>query len=250
MITSTMTVGEVAVQAPESTRLFESLKIDYCCGGKRPITEACESVGVEVDDVIAMLADLSSAGGKVEDTINFHELSLTALITHILETHHTFTKSEMDRLRALIDKVINAHGVNHPELFTVSELFQGLCADLKPHMFKEEQILFPYILGLDEASSQNRLRPFAPFGTVNNPIRMMEMEHETAGEILHELRAATSDYKVPTDGCFSYQTLFRGLEDFEKDLYQHIHLENNILFPKASKLEARIEQQNTQGQET
>lgn len=239
MINSAMTVREVAVQMPESTRLFESLKIDYCCGGKRPLTEACESAGVEVENVLAMLAALNN--DKANDTKDFQELSLTQLITHILETHHTFTKSEMDRLTALIDKVRNAHGANHPELFKVAELFELLCADLKPHMFKEEQVLFPYIVRLDEASSQNRLRPFAPFGTVNNPIRMMETEHETAGTILHELRATTSDYQVPPDGCISYETLYRSLADFEKDLYQHIHLENNILFPKASELEARSE---------
>lgn len=239
MINSAMTVREVAVQVPESTRLFESLKIDYCCGGKRPLTEACESAGVEVENVIAMLAVLSRTSGKEKEIIDFQELSLTGLITHILETHHKFTKSEMDRLTALIDKVRAAHGVNHPELSKVADLFQRLCADLKPHMFKEEQILFPYIVRLDEASSQNQLHPFAPFGTVNNPIRLMEMEHETAGTILHELRATTSDYNVPTDGCFSYQTLYQGLADFETDLYQHIHLENNILFPKAIELEAR-----------
>ena len=239
MINSAMTVREVAVQLPESIRLFENFKIDYCCGGKRPLTEACESAGVEVDNLMAMLGVLSRAGGEEKDHVDFQELSLTRLITHILETHHTFTKSEMDRLTALIDKVRTAHGVNHPELFKVADLFQQLCADLKPHMFKEEQVLFPYIVRMDEASSQNQLRPFAPFGTVDNPIRVMEKEHETAGTILHELRAATSDYNVPRDGCFSYQTLYRALAEFEKDLYQHIHLENNILFPKAIELEPR-----------
>ena len=238
MINSAMTVREVAVQVPESTKLFESLKIDYCCGGKRPLSDACASAGVEVENVMALLTALSTAGDKAKETIDFHELTPTALITHIVETHHTFTKSEMDRLTALIDKVRNAHGANHPELFKVADLFQRLCAELKPHMFKEEQVLFPYIVRLDEASSQNRLRPFAPFGVVDNPIRMMEMEHETAGTLLHELRATTSDYNVPADGCFSYQTLYRALADFEKDLYQHIHLENNILFPKAIELEA------------
>ena len=238
MFNSAMTVREVAIQLPESTKLFESLKIDYCCGGKRPLTEACDLAGVEVENVMAMLTVLSRAKGKAKDTVNLQELSLTGLITHILETHHTFTKSEMERLTVLIDKVRTAHGVNHPELAKVADLFERLCADLKPHMFKEEQVLFPYMVRLDEASSQNRPRPFAPFGVVDNPIRMMETEHETAGSILHELRATTSDYNVPTDGCLSYQTLYRALADFEKDLYQHIHLENNILFPKAIALEA------------
>ncbi|MGH9874970.1 MAG: iron-sulfur cluster repair di-iron protein [Pyrinomonadaceae bacterium] len=239
MINSEMTVREVAVQLPESTRLFELLKIDYCCGGNRPLTEACASAGVEVENVIGMLAVVNQSNALKPDTLDFQNLSLSALITHIVDTHHVFTKSEMDRLEALTEKVISAHGANHPELLHVGELFQRLCADLKPHMFKEEQILFPYILALEQAGEQNQPRPFAPFGTVNNPIRMMMLEHDTAGEILRELRALTSDYKVTPDACISYQTLYKGLEHFEKDLHQHIHLENNILFPRAIALETR-----------
>lgn len=237
MINSATTVREVAVQIPESTRLFETLKIDYCCGGNRPLTEACESAGVEVNNVMAMLAILSNA--NKETVIEFQNLSLTELIKHILDTHHVFTKSEMERIGALVEKVTNAHGANHPELFRVGELFQSLCAELQPHMFKEERVLFPYIQALEQATSSNEQRPFAPFGTVNNPIRMMTTEHETAGSILHELRAVTSDYQVPPDACISYQTLYQAMSNFEKDLYQHIHLENNILFPKAVELESR-----------
>ena len=119
----------------------------------------------------------------------------------------------------------------------IGGLFQQLCADLKPHMFKEEQILFPYIVEMERSALQNRPAPFAPFGTVNNPIRMMMMEHETVGDLLRELRALSSNYTVPADGCISYQTLYQALEAFEKDLHQHIHLENNILFPRAIELE-------------
>jgi len=143
----------------------------------------------------------------------------------------------MDRLQLLADKVLAAHGGNHPELVHLDELITRLAADLKPHMFKEEQRLFPYIVAMAEAADQNRPVPFAPFGTVNNPIRMMMMEHDTAGEILRELRALTSDYKVPVDACISYKTLYQALENFERDLHQHIHLENNILFPKALAME-------------
>jgi len=236
MISSEMTVREVAARIPESTRLFETLQIDYCCGGNRPLTEACASAGVEVDNVMEKLSALGeSAPG--DGAIDFQKLSLTELITHILETHHVFTKSEMDRIQALVTKVIAAHGANHPELLTVGELFQRLCADLKPHMFKEEQILFPYIVRLAETQDQTLL--LAPFGTVKNPIRMMMMEHDTAGDILRKLRAVTSDYQVPSDVCISYQTLYQALEGFEKDLHQHIHLENNVLFPKAVELESR-----------
>ena len=237
MITTNMTVRDVAMQLPRATRLFEKLKIDYCCGGNRPLTEACALAGIDVDDVLDMLAEVTEATAEDKGSLDFQNASLPELITHILGTHHVFTKSEMDRLQLLADKVLAAHGGNHPELIHLDELFTRLCADLKPHMFKEEQILFPYIVAMAEPAEQNRAVALAPFGTVNNPIRMMMMEHDTAGQILRELRALTSDYKVPADACVSYQTLYQALENFEKDLHQHIHLENNILFPKALALE-------------
>lgn len=237
MITTNMTVREVAIELPQSTRLFEKFKIDYCCGGNQPLSEACASAGIDVDNVMQLLAEVTQSTSQDEPVLDFQNISLPELIAHILDTHHVFTKSEMDRLQLLADKVLAAHGGNHPELIHVDELFSRLCADLQPHMFKEEQILFPYVVALAEAADQNRAVPFAPFGTVNNPIRMMMSEHDTAGDILRELRLLTSDYKVPADACISYQTLYQALENFERDLHQHIHLENNILFPKALDLE-------------
>lgn len=240
MINSSMTVREVAVELPQSTRLFEKLKIDHCCGGNRLLTEACNSAGLEINDVIGMLEAASQSDTSQDVAPDFQTVSLTELIAHILDTHHVFTKQEMARLESLTKKVVSAHGENHPELHKVEALFDALCADLKPHMFKEEQILFPYILALASANSENSAAPFAPFGTVNNPIRMMMMEHDAAGEILGELRTVTSDYRTPSDGCISYRTLYEALETLEKDLHQHIHLENNILFPRAIELEARM----------
>ena len=235
-----MTVREIAVELPQSTRLFEKLKIDYCCGGNRPLTEACASIGVEVVEMIGMLELINQGHGSPNRAIDFQRLSSPELITHIVNTHHVFTKEEMTRLASLINKVVAAHGENHPELREVKELFDRLCADLKPHMFKEEQILFPYILALANANAENHAAPFAPFGTVNNPVRMMMKEHDTAGEILRELRAITTEYRTPADGCISYRTLYESLAALEKDLHQHIHLENNILFPRAIELEAQL----------
>ena len=240
MINSSMTVREVAVKLPQSTRLFEKLKIDYCCGGNRPLTDACASIGVEVGEVMGMLESVNQSEPQSDGAIDFQTLPLSELIAHILDTHHAFTKQEMSRLELLSRKVISVHGENHPELHKVGAMFETLCADLKPHMFKEEEILFPYIVALVQSRSQNQPGPFAPFGTVNNPVRMMMMEHDTAGEILRELRTITSDYTSPADGCISYQTLYEALEALEKDLHQHIHLENNILFPRAIELEAQL----------
>jgi regulator of cell morphogenesis and NO signaling len=235
MLNTETTVREIVTQLPESTRLFEKLKIDYCCGGNQPLAQACASAGIDVDNVMGLLAEVSEPTSQSES--GFQNVSLSELITHIVETHHVFTKAELDRLETLGDKVLAAHGGNHPELVGVRELVDQLCHDLKPHMFKEERILFPYIVGMTEAFEQNQPAPFAPFGTVNNPIRMMMFEHDAAGQILRQLRALTSDYTLPEDACVSYQTLYRALENFEKDLHQHIHLENNILFPKALDLE-------------
>jgi len=135
--------------------------------------------------------------------------------------------------------VRSVHGARHPEVAQIEPIFAAIDQEMTHHMMKEEQILFPYIMAMENATNQNRPVPFAPFGTVNNPIRMMMREHDTAGDILRELRAITSDYNVPADACMSYKTLYQALENFEQDLHQHIHLENNILFPKALDLETR-----------
>lgn len=241
MITPGTTVREVATELPQSTRLFEALKIDYCCGGNKPLSEACATAGVDVDAVMEMLTKVTPFENA--KAVDFQNASLPQLITHILNTHHVFTKSELERLETLTAKVIAAHGDNHPELMDLGKLVKLLSADLKPHMFKEEQILFPYILAMVKATENNHNRPFAPFGTVNNPIRMMMREHDHAGELLRDVRALTSDYQVPDDGCISYKTLYQALENLEKDLHQHIHLENNILFPKALELENAMYQE-------
>ena len=236
-ISPTVKVREVALEMPQATRVFEKLKIDYCCGGDQPLFEACAAAGIEVENLERMLDDAGRAEAEGKGSLDFQKVTLTELIAHILETHHVYTREEMVRLTALTEKVIGAHGQNHPELRQIAAVFQKLCADITPHMFKEEQILFPYIVEMERASLHSRPAPFAPFGTVNNPIRLMMMEHETVGDLLRELRALSSNYSVPADACISYQTLYQALAAFEKDLHQHIHLENNILFPRAIELE-------------
>jgi regulator of cell morphogenesis and NO signaling len=147
-------------------------------------------------------------------------------------------RSECPRILALIAKVVGVHGKNHPELLTVQAIFAALSEELQLHLMKEEQILFPYVLRMEESVIASEIAPPAMFGTVMNPIRMMIQEHDGAGDALRSLRSATGDYSVPEDACVSYRTLYQALQDFEKDLHQHIHLENNILFPRASAMEA------------
>jgi len=236
-LSSDRTVRDVVLELPQAARVFEKLKIDYCCGGDTPLGDACATAGVEVGNLERMLEEAGQAEVSGNGAFDFQKATLGELIGHILDKHHVYTREEMARLEALIDKVISVHGGNHPELRSLGGLFQQLCADLKPHMFKEEQILFPYIIEMERSALQNKPAPSAPFGTVNNPIRMMMMEHETVGGLLRELRASSSNYTVPPDGCISYQTLYQALEAFEGDLHQHIHLENNILFPRAIEME-------------
>lgn len=233
---TTKTVRDLAVEIPGATRVFEKLGIDYCCGGNRLLGEACEAAGVSVDHVLTSMEQEHGSHQQYEEP-NFLTATLTELIDHIVEKHHVFTKTEIERLRLLIEKVNNAHGQNHPELARLRSLFETLSAELGPHMMKEEQVLFPYVIQMEDAMRTERTRPNPPFGTVANPIHRMMLEHETAGELLKEMREVTGNYTIPPDGCISYQTLYLALDVFEKDLHQHIHLENKILFPRAVEME-------------
>jgi len=240
MLSLNTTVRDIALEQPQATRVFEKLKIDYCCGGDQTLGEACAGIGVEVASLERMLDEARPNDFEVDVSIDFQKLTLRELIDHILDKHHVYTKDEMLRLEPLMAKVISVHGGNHSELSEMGALFQQICADLRPHMFKEEQVLFPYVLEMERSVLEKRPAPFAPFGTVKNPVRMMMMEHDTVGDLLRELRASSSNYTVPADGCISYQTLYQALETFEQDLHQHIHLENNILFPRAVELETSL----------
>lgn len=236
MFESTRTVREYAVAMPAATRIFESLGIDYCCGGQQSLAEACAKAGVAVDGVLDSLKKIETSEPN-SDAGEWKKAQLSELITHIVEKHHIFTREELERLDALLTKVCGVHGQNHPELFDIQREFKKLRSDLEPHMLKEEHVLFPYITLLEQMNAQNAPAPRAPFGTVRNPVRMMMSEHDAAGDILRAIRQASSDFTVPPDACISYQTLYRALMDLEADLHQHIHLESNILFPQAVEIE-------------
>ena len=233
---STTTVAEIVREDLSTTRLFEEIGIDYCCGGGKSLEVACEAAHRDVEEVLASLeAALTVAADG--DGVDYARLDLGDLISHILETHHVFTKRELGRLPALIHKVSEAHGERHPELLEVGRLFDRLKAELEPHIWKEEQVLFPYVRTLLEARGKGESAPPSCFGTIANPVGMMRMEHEAAGEALATLRETARNYQQPEDACISYRALYQALEAFEKDLHLHIHLENNILFPRAVELE-------------
>jgi regulator of cell morphogenesis and NO signaling len=236
-IAATKTVGEIVAETPNCAREFEAIGIDYCCGGSRTLGEACAQLNVSVDETLARLEKSAAQATSVEDK-NWQALPLTDLIAHINSTHHVFVRSECPRILALTEKVVGVHGKNHPELLIVQAIFAALSEELSVHLMKEEQILFPYVLRMEESVIAGEIAPPAMFGTVMNPIRMMMQEHDGAGDALRSLRSATRDYSLPEDACVSYRTLYQALQGFEKDLHQHIHLENNILFPRASTMEA------------
>ena len=235
-IATTKTVGEIAVEMPNATREFEKLGIDYCCGGNRTLGEACAEAKISVDEALERLERGMTAAAP-ESGKDWQNLPLADLIAHITSTHHVFVREECPRIEALATKVVGVHGKNHPELVQVRETFSALAEELSVHLMKEEQVLFPYVLRLEESFIAGEPAPPAMFGTVVNPVRMMMQEHDSAGDALRTLRAMTKDYAPPEDACISYRTLYDALTGFEADLHQHIHLENNILFPRAVAME-------------
>ena len=234
---ATRTVRDLATEVPNATRIFEKFGIDYCCGGSKPLRDACRQANISVDEVLRGLEGENAAGADASPELDFNNARLNELIAHILATHHGYVKQEIPRLQRLLGKVVAVHGAGHPELAAVQQTFTGLANELTAHMMKEEMVLFPYIEKLEEAVRISQPVPRAPFGSINNPVHMMELEHESAGNALKEIRTLTSDYTPPESACFSYRTLYSALKEFEADLHQHVHLENNILFPRAVALE-------------
>jgi len=235
--TAEKTVRELALENPAATRVFEKLGIDYCCGGSKSLEEACRTVNLPMDEVLDSLEMAEQSARASHQDCNWQAEPLADLIGHIKNKHHKYTCEEIARLGPLFDKVCSVHGKSHPELPRIRETFRGLAQELTTHMMKEEMVLFPYIVRMEEAviAKEPVLPP--PFGSVQNPVSMMEHEHDSAGNALRAMRQASVGYTAPGDACISFQTLYKALADFEADLHQHIHLENNILFPRAIAME-------------
>ena len=234
-VTTEKTVRELALENPAATRVFERLGIDYCCGGNQSLNQACQAANVSIDQVLKSLE--AAASQPAAQDRNWQQEPLADLIAHINATHHRFVRQETARLDPLFDKVCAAHGSNHPELLEMRDTFSDLAAELAMHLMKEENVLFPYIVRMEEAVIQKEPVLPPPFGRVQNPVSMMMHEHDSAGDALRSLRKASGGYTLPPEACASYQTLYKALAEFEADLHQHIHLENNILFPRAIEME-------------
>ena len=233
------TVAELALEMPALLPVLEELGIDYCCGGNATLEEACRTANVTVGQVEKMFEERSAFAESGEH--NWLREPLFGLIAYIVNHHHYFTRREMVRLDQLLHKVCAAHGDKHAELFRVRDLFRSLSDELLLHMAREEQVLFPYITDLEKRFTRHEPVYAPAFGTVLNPVRMMMQEHDSAGATLKLIRRLAADYSVPPDACMTWFALYQGMQEFEQDLHRHIHLENNLLFPRAAKLEEKAE---------
>jgi len=233
-ITATQTVGELVAAQPARSRVFEAFHIDYCCGGKRSLADACDKKGLPVDTLLEALARADALRAP-EIHPDATAMPLDTLCDHIVERHHDYLRRELPRLMQMADKVAKVHGDNDSRLEGVAETLRGLAAELEVHTMKEEHVLFPAI----RAMAQRDGLPPMPFGTLANPIHAMEADHDGAGDGLARLADLTDDYMPPQWACNTYQALLDGLHDLELDLHQHIHKENNVLFPRAMEEENR-----------
>ncbi|GIU81510.1 MAG: iron-sulfur cluster repair di-iron protein [Acidobacteria bacterium] len=232
------TIREIALEYPQSVRVFERYKIDYCCGGRKFLEEVCQSLGLEAEKI---WHEIQNEIAENSEQTEFPERKKASeLVDYILEKHHVYTKDAIERLKPLMEKVCRRHGKAYPELLELQKAFLSLADELLVHMKKEEMVLFPYIKVLSAVVSTNFPISEPHFGTVKNPVRMMMLEHDASGDILRQMRSITNDYSLPEGACPSFTALYYELEELEKDLHRHIHLENNVLFPQAVELEEKV----------
>lgn len=236
---SSSTLGAIVAEDYRAATVLERFGLDFCCGGKRTLEEACEHRTVEVEAVLAALAELGT--GSAQHEIPDDTWAADELTRYIVRRHHAYVRSQLPLIAAHLARLVRVHGARHPELASIAMHFGQIASELQMHLVKEEEILFPYIRALAAASEQGTGAPPNMFGTVMNPIRMMESEHTSAGNELETLKSLTGHFTVPADGCTTYRVCFEELAAFDRDLRMHIHLENNILFPKAVALEMQVQ---------
>lgn len=233
------TVGEIVKLDFRAADVFSSYGIDFCCGGKISVSEACANNNCDESKVIG---DLEALQNEVNSSAHdFDSWNLGFLADYIINTHHQYVRTSIPQILPLAQKVSDVHGDHHPEVIRINQLFQDLADELTTHLKKEEMVLFPYIKELAATQSAGESLDDSCFGSVASPISVMEMEHENAGVILKEMYRLSNGYSVPEDACNTFRVLFGKLKAFEDDLHRHIHLENNILFPKAIELERTLQ---------
>jgi regulator of cell morphogenesis and NO signaling len=231
-------VNEIALSNPGARRVLEDAGLDYCCGGGRSLQDACLHAGVTADEILKRLRQNIELAGPAD--AEWKNASLADFTRHIRERHHQYVRDTIPRVRALLAKIREKHAEKHPEIEEIEKLFGDVAREMTAHMQKEEQILFPYIDSLERSATGNGSLEPPFFQTVRNPIQAMMQEHDSAGNLMKSIRETSSQYKAPADACTSYQATYKELRRFEEDLHLHVHLENNILFPRAVALEAAV----------
>jgi regulator of cell morphogenesis and NO signaling len=240
MLDTNTTIRNIVADDFRAASVFERHGIDFCCGGNRPVAEACRELGVSQ---IELEAELRAVLAPSQPGLpRFNSWDLDVLTGYIVGNHHGYVRQAIPGLLAHARKVADVHGERHPEVKAIAEYFESVAADLAQHMAREEQVLFPYINGL-AAAGRGGAMPIAPFGSVANPIRMMEAEHQAAGDAMASIRKLSGGYVPPADACTTFTVAYQELQAFEADLHQHVHLENNILFPKALELERGLREE-------
>ena len=229
------TIGDFVAHDFRTAAIFTKYGIDFCCKGQRTIEEVCSKKNINEAN---LLNDLNAVLSTKDDSgIDFNSWPLDVLIDYIEKTHHRFVEEKTPILLQFLDKLCSVHGSNHPELFEITKLFKGSTEELGPHIKKEELILFPFIKEMMLATESHSSIGKPNFGTLKNPISAMMEEHDNEGERFRTIASLTNNYTPPEDACNTYRVTFAMLEEFEQDLHKHIHLESNILFPKAKALE-------------
>jgi len=231
------TLAEIVTDDIRTAIVFEEFGLDFCCKGKRSLSEACSDKNVDVLQIVNELTNLSHNGNGKE---NPDDWQLDFLVDYIVNNHHQYVRRMIPVISLHSDKVASVHGKNHPETLQIADLFLAVRDELEGHMMKEERILFPQIKQMVLNQKENSQFYPPPFGTIQNPIRMMEYEHTSAGDALSKIRELSNNYAHPEDACNTFKALYSELKEFEEDLHKHIHLENNILFPKSIELEAEL----------
>lgn len=232
---------EIAVENPAAVRVFENFGIDYCCGGKRSLQDACQSVNAPIHEVVQALDDLQPSDMPPEEQ-PWTTSTLAELTAHIVDRHHRYIRDRAPRIERLLQKVVDRHGEAHPELARIQETFLDLSDELSVHMMKEERVLFPFLEEMEAAARAGRGAPPACFSSVELPISRMLADHDDAGVLTAKIRELSGGYRAPDGSCPTYRSLYQALEEFERDLHHHIHLENNILFPRAVEMERSREE--------
>jgi len=233
------TVADIVTGNYKTASVFEKYGIDFCCKGKIELEKACLQIDVDPD---LMVRELNQVIHSAQDTtpLHFDEMPLEELVDFIVTHHHKYVLDSMPKIQSYLEKLAQVHGKQHPELLKIGELFNSAVENLSMHMKKEEIILFPFIIKMEESMKEGVNPGLPPFNTVQNPIRAMVSEHETEGNRFAEIGRLSGNYEVPEDGCSTYRIAYSMLKEFQEDLHRHIHLENNILFPKAIKMENEL----------